>query len=116
MMILVRAIKDVTKIQQVKDSPTEQIRWDDNSYFSRLLNASIMSINKKSHIIACYKLKLAWTDRLWMTPWHIKYNAFSMDDLQTASVSPDIITRLFIAFNLCYEFSIFPQCSLREKD
>ena len=42
MMILVRAIKEVRTIQQVKDSPTKQIRWGDNSYFPRLLNASIM--------------------------------------------------------------------------
>ena len=57
MMILVRAIKEVRTIQQVKDSPTEQIRWGDNSYFPRLLNASVMSINKQSRTIACYKLK-----------------------------------------------------------
>ena len=40
MTILGRVIKEVTTIQQVKDSPTEQIRWANNSYFSRLLNAS----------------------------------------------------------------------------
>ena len=27
-MILVRVIKELTTIQQVKDSQTEQIRWD----------------------------------------------------------------------------------------
>ena len=102
MMILVRAIKEVRTIQQVKDSPTEQIRWGDNSYFPRLLNASIMSINKTISYNSLLQTK-NWPgiDRLWMTPWHIKYDAFSMDDLQTASfVTPDIISRLFIALNL----------------
>ena len=28
MMILVRVIKELTAIQQVKESQTEQIRWD----------------------------------------------------------------------------------------
>ena len=47
-MILVRAIKEVTTIQQVKDSPTEQIRWDDNSYFSRLHNVDQQKISYNS--------------------------------------------------------------------
>lgn len=33
-MILVRVIKELTTIQQVKDSQTEQIRWDDKNCFS----------------------------------------------------------------------------------
>ena len=41
--------------------------------------------------------------RLWMMPRHIKYSAFSMDDLQTASfVTPDIISRLFY----CLQFKL----------
>ena len=66
-MILVRVIKELTANQQVKESQTEQIRWDYSCYFS--LNVSIMSIVfslkrfnfKWSRIIACYKEKLAWT-------------------------------------------------------
>ena len=41
-MILVRVIKELTANQQVKESQTEQIRWDYSCYFS--LNVSIMSI------------------------------------------------------------------------
>ena len=40
-----------------------------------------------------------------------------MGDHQTASfVTSDIISRLFIAFNLSKEFSIFPYCNWKEKD
>ena len=41
-MILVRVIKELTANQQVKESQTEQIRWDYSCYFS--LNVSLMSI------------------------------------------------------------------------
>ena len=58
MMILVQAIKEVTTIQQVKDKCLYYVNQQTISYNSLLQTENWPGI-----------------DRLWMTPWHIKYDA-----------------------------------------